>query len=239
MAISRLCSIHECGKPSVVRGWCRMHYRRWRRNGEVQADIPPRTAPKQQSCSVLGCANRYEARGLCSVHYHRWQRTGDASPEVPERTPAGEALRFLEDVVMNYDGDDCLTWPYTRTSGYGQIDLEGKGRIVSRIVCEKINGAPPSPEYDAAHSCGKGHEGCVTKGHVSWKTRAENILDKNAHGTMARGSRSGQAKLTEDDIRTIRGLRGIRTYKQIAEMFGVSISNIGYILTGRTWGWLR
>lgn len=31
MAVSRLCSIPDCGKPFRARGWCRAHYMRWLR----------------------------------------------------------------------------------------------------------------------------------------------------------------------------------------------------------------
>lgn len=29
-----MCSITGCGKPVVARGWCPMHWRRWRKNGD-------------------------------------------------------------------------------------------------------------------------------------------------------------------------------------------------------------
>lgn len=33
MAVSRLCSIPDCGKPARTRGWCGMHYYRWLKHG--------------------------------------------------------------------------------------------------------------------------------------------------------------------------------------------------------------
>lgn len=34
------CSIDGCGNPSRSRGWCASHYDRWRRTGDVRADVP-------------------------------------------------------------------------------------------------------------------------------------------------------------------------------------------------------
>jgi DNA-binding CsgD family transcriptional regulator len=30
----RLCAVHDCQRPAITRGWCEMHYRRWRRHGD-------------------------------------------------------------------------------------------------------------------------------------------------------------------------------------------------------------
>lgn len=37
-----LCSVATCTKPAHARGWCRTHYNRWWKHGDVQADNPPR-----------------------------------------------------------------------------------------------------------------------------------------------------------------------------------------------------
>lgn len=34
------CSVEGCQKRAVTRTWCPAHYRRWRMNGDVQADVP-------------------------------------------------------------------------------------------------------------------------------------------------------------------------------------------------------
>jgi hypothetical protein len=37
-----VCTVAGCGRPSVARGWCRSHYGRWQRTGDVQAGVPVR-----------------------------------------------------------------------------------------------------------------------------------------------------------------------------------------------------
>lgn len=87
-------------------------------------------------------------------------------------------MRFLREDVLRYSGDDCLPWPYARdTGGYGILRIGGQRHVVSRWVCEATNGAPPEPTYEATHSCGNGHLGCVTKRHLRWGTHAQNMAE--------------------------------------------------------------
>lgn len=155
------------------------------------------------------------------------------------RTFCGEARRFYREVVLTYDGDDCLIWPYMRDAkGYGRMKVDGRMSLVSRRVCEEINGQAPTPKHEAAHSCGNGHLACATKGHLSWKTRAENCADKLIHGTHDRGERNSQAKLTEAQAREVLALKGKETHRSIAERFGIARQTVTRIQSGNGWAWL-
>lgn len=184
-------------------------------------------------CCLPDCNRPSQAFGWCAAHYRRWKRHGDP---LAGRTPPGDPERYLAEVVLLYGMDDCLPWPYARTaSGYGNIWLNGENFTVSRLVCERANGAPPSSEYEAAHSCGKGHEGCVAPLHLSWKLPAENMADKVGHGTDAAGERNGQAKLSEADALAILKSRGTATHAEIAARFGVSPALVSRIFRGLAW----
>lgn len=142
-------------------------------------------------CSIEGCGKPVvNVRGWCKAHYQRWHRHGD--PLMRTRLANGEAEVYLREIVMAYEGDDCIVWPYSK--GRAMMFRAGRHTTVSRIVCEEEHGPPPTPDYEAAHSCGNGHEGCVTKGHLSWKTAIENAADRHLHGTTARGDRHGRTK---------------------------------------------
>lgn len=199
-------------------------------------------ADKFKACSVEGCngnaAKPGTAKGFCAVHYLRWRRHGD---HLGGRTTYnGEPQRFYQDVVIPYDGDDCLPWPYADDGkGYGQIRIDGKMVRVIRVVCEETHGPPPTPKHEASHSCGKGHLGCVTKKHLSWKTRTENQADRLVHGTHNCGERHWRAKLTENDIREIRSLKGIVTQTAISARYGIIRQTVSDIQAGKRWGWLK
>ena len=154
-------------------------------------------------------------------------------------TKRGEPMRYFREVVLSYDGDECLTWPYAKDSGgYGQFRHNGLTKRVHRVICEKANGPAPTPDHEAAHSCGKGNEACCAKRHMVWKTHADNLVDCVDHGTAARGERCGTSKLTESDIHKIRALKGIKTPGEIGSMLGVHRATIGQIHRGERWGWL-
>ena len=181
-------------------------------------------------CSIPDCGKLWFCRDWCSAHYTRWQRHGDPLALSPR--PIHE---YLEN-VLKFNAEDCLAWPYTRTSsGYGQITIEGRRHNVSRYVCMVVQGPPPTPEHIAAHNCGKGHLGCVNPKHIAWKTPSENQNDRNTHGTDMRGEQHHQAKLTEQKIRKIRDLAHTHTNAAIAKMFGVSFGQVGRIVSRKAW----
>lgn len=143
----------------------------------------------------------------------------------------GKGIAFLR-LMLGHRGSACVFWPFTRdTSGYGQCAHEGKLVRAHRLMCEMTYGPAPDVKSEAAHSCGRGHEGCINPNHLSWKTPTENKLDTVAHGN---GKKSGgpRRKLTDDQVAEIRRLKGVKTYREMAEIFGVHYRTIGLIATG-------
>lgn len=82
-------------------------------------------------------------------------------------------------------------------------------------------------------SCGNGHLGCIASAHISWKTRRENEADKLVHGTHQFGEQNHMAKLTENDVRSIRA--DPRPSAEIAALFGVTSSNVICIKRRKSW----
>lgn len=231
MAERGLCVIDGCGKPHEARGWCRAHYRRWQRSGSPHFD-PPASKPK---CTIDGCDRPQKAQGYCDPHYRRLLRHGTPTAGVAIK---GEPERFLLDVAAKFRGEECLLWPYGFGShGYGSLTFRGKSGSAHRFVCAEVHGEPPTPQHDAAHSCGI--RGCVNPAHLRWATRSENAADMVEHGTHHRGERQWCARLTEDDVRAIRRLKGKRTAYSVAKDFGVSAGAIHGIFNGQTWAWLE
>lgn len=194
------------------------------------------------SCSVPGCDGNAHweakgARGWCVAHYYRWKRNGDP---LAGRASAGVPWRFLQEVVLTHTSDDCLIWPHARNSdGYGMIAIDGKSTRVSRIACEAEHGKPPTPEHEAAHSCGNGALGCCSKKHLYWATSAENSADKIGHGTANRGERHLWSKLTAAQVLQMRDMAATSTPAELAKRFGVSRRNVSMVLSRNSWAWLE
>lgn len=188
-------------------------------------------------CSIPECGRATVAKGFCQKHYNRFRANGD--PMAVKGTPKGEAQEFFQSVVLQYEGAECLKWPYGHAKGYGVLKNGTRMVRVARLVCEYSNGEPPTPEHQAAHSCGKGHEGCVTKGHLSWKTPKENQSDRITHGTHNRGENNGFAKLSEAQARRILSLKGKEAQRETALRFGIAAVTVSQIHTGKNWGWLQ
>lgn len=188
-------------------------------------------------CSIPDCDKPHYCNGFCKMHYTRILRHGDPSGG---RTPRGEPLRWVHEVALSHTGNDCLMWPYSRGDhGYGKLTTaDGKRVGAHRYLCELVHGAPPTTKHEAAHSCGRGHLGCVSLHHLEWKTRAENEADKLIHNTHQRGERHGRSKLTERQVIEIINLKGIESQINIAKRFGVSPGTVADIHCGKKWAWL-
>jgi hypothetical protein len=195
-----------------------------------------------KSCAAPECrrnAHRSEngKRGYCSMHYQRVKKFGDHT--IVKKVPS-PAIDWIEEHKL-YFGLECLKWPfYIAKDGYGRAHYpNGLLTTASRIMCIAAHGEPPTDGHQAAHSCGKGNQGCVNPKHLYWATIERNHADKLAHGTHCRGTRHLNSRLTESDISTIRRLLETHSQLTIARMFGVDQSHISRIKTGDVWGWLK
>ncbi len=183
-------------------------------------------------CSVAPCGKPVKsiACGMCDAHYRRNLEYG--SP-FGGRTPRGERLRWISDVLMATETDECVPWPFNRTeAGYPVVHVDGRSTTATRVICEKVEGPPMEPWYEAAHSCGKGHEGCVNHRHLRWATPVDNRADMREHGTYRAGSAHFNARLTEDERSYIKASRNLKKNSELARELGVSTTTISRIQHG-------
>lgn len=151
------------------------------------------------------------------------------------RAKCGEWGPFLQKAIA-YREDGCLDWPFGKTgAGYGVVTLDGRVHAVHRLICQIVNGKPSMLRIDVAHRCGR--PACVNPTHLYWATHQENMHDKVTHGTLARGEKAGNTKLTIDQVRQIRQQRS-RDPKDVAAEFGVSRPAIYDIWKMKSWSWL-
>ena len=147
----------------------------------------------------------------------------------------GKAIRWIYD-HMNFAGDECLYWPFSRVrNGYGHLGFCGKQQYAHRIMCQLVNGPPPSEDHHASHKCGHGRQGCVNPRHLEWKTASENHLERRRHGTAATNIWGNCGKMSRDTVEAIRCLEGLTTNMELAKRFDVSVDTIRRIFTGETY----
>lgn len=148
------------------------------------------------------------------------------------------AHKFFTEVVVPYNGDECLLWPFAAIKGYAVLRVDGKLEYVHRLLCE---GVPEGDKVQALHRCGNGAQGCVTRRHLYWGSPQDNVDDTLKHGRRNRGNRNGSAVLTEDQVREIKGLlqNSGMTRAAIGERYGVSREAINEIAWKNNWGWLE
>lgn len=168
---------------------------------------------------------------MCQTHNMRAWRGKDLHSAGTYR---GTATKWINDHVA-YNDSECLIWPFARNAkGYPDVNYPGMSHMLAhRVMCTLAHGPAPHDGMDAAHSCGKGHHGCMNQTHLSWKTRADNHADKLAHGTQIFGDKVHFAKLTIEQARRIKygDERGV----DLAHELNVKPMTIYNIRAGRTW----
>lgn len=187
-----------------------------------------------RKCSVDGCNKKHKAIGFCGQHWYRFKKYGDP---LGGGTFWGEPLKFLTSVI-NYDGDECIAFPYCKTKGYGKTEVNGVEIYAHRFVCEQVNGPAPTDQHQAAHSCGNGNKACVTPRHLYWATHTENQADRVEHGTHNRGKRQWMCRLNEAQVTEIRSRNGRQTSAEVAAEFAISARHVRGIWSRRTWAWM-
>lgn len=140
----RTCSVPECDRPHLARGWCNVHWKRWKKHGDPLASIPVR--PKGlDRCSVYGCTSTGRIiSGWCSAHYQRWVKTGDAQAGVPIMRPVADhcAVNGCDAQPVARDlcnahwkrwstyGDpqgSAPPWPTAEERFWSKVDTDGPG----------------------------------------------------------------------------------------------------------------
>lgn len=94
------CSVEGCMKTAARRGWCPMHYQRWRQHGDLTRSRASLPKPPPRICSVEECQDAHAAQGFCNKHYLRWKRFGDPY-KVTEPARGEESPNWVTDVCYS------------------------------------------------------------------------------------------------------------------------------------------
>lgn len=226
----RKCSIEGCDKPYEARGWCPMHYARWKKWGDPNFLYLEYLRTHRKECSIEGCLELASIRGWCERHYNHWHRWGHPTNRPQRETSA----KWLAHAVATRDrSEGCWEWPFgLHSSGYGQLSFRGqpnRAHVVALIL--ETGDRPKPPANHALHSCD--NYLCCNPAHLRWGTTQDNSADAVARERTARGERSPKAKYTESQIRAV--LRDQRHPNLIAKELGTGPIYIYNIKSGRVW----
>jgi hypothetical protein len=179
-------------------------------------------------CSIPDCGKKFHSRGYCVNHYLSFRRNGDTKRR---RAEAGAPMRWVKEHIAAPPSDECVKWPFgTSNQGYGYVTHDGRHWGAHRLICLMAHGEPDDPSLVAAHSCGRGAQGCVNKAHLRWRTSAENSAEMGEH--MRMGINTRHRKLSDQDVEAIRSSKNIQQ-KDLAVAYGVSKTMISRVVNGK------
>lgn len=144
--------------------------------------------------------------------------------------------RFWAKVVKK-GPDDCWEWTGHRHRGvkYGQIGVGRRvdGLIYTHVLSWQLANGPIPEGLFVCHRCD--NPPCVNPAHLFLGTQADNMHDMLGKRRHSHGEKHA-TKLTANDVRRIRELcaQGA-TQINVAKMFGVSRSMVGFIANRKRW----
>ena len=209
MTPKTLCDCGECARCKK-----REYMRAWRRGEKKHVielwDTNERWLP------VVGYEGRYDVsdRGRVRSYWH-----GNSWWPTPQNV-----------VSMHQEDRSGYQCVLLRSAGVS------RGVRVHRLVLESFVGLRPVGQV-GRHLNGDPSDNRLE--NLCWGTPQENADDTIRHGRSPRGRRHFNARLTEDDVRTIRARRAKGEYAAtIAADYDISAEHVCGIANGKVWRWL-
>jgi len=131
----------------------------------------------------------------------------------------------------------CWLWTgHRHPFGYG-VFTQGRNNNVAahRVMYELVHGPLLNGSFHVLHHCDR--PACCNPEHLFVGTQGDNRQDCIDKGRDARGAKQGLAKLSDEDVLTIRRLHNPqkRNGAEIARLFGLHRTNVYTIVRRKTW----
>ena len=150
-----------------------------------------------------------------------------------EEPPLYILSKPIEYIVTEGGCWECISHP--RSGYYLSISRNGKRDKVHRYVYELLV-RPIALGISVLHRCD--NTSCINPEHLWLGTQRDNVVDmySKGRGVNNRGSKHGQAKLTEGQVSNIRSLysRGI-SQVVLSSLFNITRATIWKIVHNRIW----
>lgn len=79
---SKSCRITNCRRPYRAKGYCNVHYKKWRQ-GEIEG-----AKPRYRICGEENCRKPTFKKGMCEQHYLAWSASKKGQPTEKPLVPA-------------------------------------------------------------------------------------------------------------------------------------------------------
>ena len=75
------CKVPGCERDYSCKGYCNLHYLRWRKYGDPDVAVRVRNPHPPEVCTVPDCHGKHVAKGFCWRHYKQLERHGEVNEE--------------------------------------------------------------------------------------------------------------------------------------------------------------
>lgn len=145
----------------------------------------------------------------------------------------------LEFYSMPEPNSGCKLWlGRSSVRDYGRLKVDGKNVLAHRLAYEQRYGQLECGQ-NVLHRCD--NPACINPAHLFVGSQVDNVADMVAKGRHRppnnKGTRHGNAKLTDEDIRRIRS--DARSATSIGRAYGVNPSTICGIKARKGWAHVR
>ncbi|HEX2915595.1 MAG TPA: HNH endonuclease [Chloroflexia bacterium] len=187
-----------------------------------------------RNCEVCSKRFRTSIYDIKQGHgrYCSRQCKGISSRGIPSKRRIPIEKRFWTKVLKT---DGCWLWQaYKHPKGYGYVGVEGNRNDKAHRVAYRLTYGDFDRKLHVLHKCD--NPPCVRPDHLFLGTNLDNIKDRMAKGRMTglKGEKNPRAKLTMDQAREIRAIKGI-SQEKIAQRYHVTQSLISKIKLKQNW----
>lgn len=181
-------------------------------------------------CSVEGCEADSVAKGYCNRHYLRIKEHG--TTDLPPKPSISDVLA----AGSKRTESGCLEWQNGKREGYGRVWV-GKKIFSAHVLAWEVIHGPVPTDKQINHKCH--NRACIDVEHLYADDQMQNMADMRNAGRERRpkGQEAGNAKLTEQDVISIRA--SDKGAAHLSREYGVSESLIRAVKKREAWAWLE